>query len=205
MDKIVCFGKNYRDHQEELGDKPVDKPVIFLKPPSVLQQCMSWDEKLNLSLTPEETHYECELVIKLKKGGYQLSLQAASAAIGWYSVGLDMTLRKLQRQLKDAGHPWTTAKVFKDAAVVGPWIENKNESYKSNRISFTLNNVEKQSENIDKMLFSPPELIVYASQFFPLCEGDVLFTGTPAGVGQVNANSTGILKLENYQYFVHWT
>src|SRR3990167_8948738 len=121
MDKIICFGKNYLDHQVELGDKKVDKPIIFLKPPSILRQCSAWEQESHLSLTPKETHYECELVLKLKQGGYQLSLGEAAQIIGWYTVGLDMTLRKLQLQLKNAGHPWTTAKVFKDSGVIGPW------------------------------------------------------------------------------------
>lgn len=203
MDKIVCFGKNYADHMTELGDRPVDKPVIFLKPPSILKQCSAWNETLALSLTSEETHYECELVLKLKHGGYRLTPEAAKAALGWYTVGLDMTLRQIQTILKKAGHPWTAGKVFPDAAVIGPWLEI-HDNFLNEDFSFSLNQKLKQKSSGAKMLFNPIELIVYASQFFPLCEGDILFTGTPSGVGMVQAKDVGLLEINHHKYGVVW-
>lgn len=204
MDKIICFGKNYPDHLTELGDKPVSKPVIFLKPPSVLRQCESWNQELTLRLTAEETHYETEFVIKLCQGGYQLSPQQAKTSIGWYTAGLDMTLRHVQRSLKDEGHPWTIAKVFPDAAIIGPWIETKKNAFEACQFSFMLDDEKKQHTDISAMILSPVDLVVYASQFFQLCAGDILFTGTPAGVGKVSRGSCGTVKIQDHAYFVKW-
>ena len=204
MDKIVCFGKNYRDHMNELGDAPVDKPVIFLKPPSVLKQCREWGETLPVVLTENETHYECELVLRMSRDAYQISTEEAADAIDAYTIGLDMTLRQTQAILKKNGHPWTIAKVFPDAAIIGHWIECKDFSFLELPFQFTLDGVIKQSSYGKDMLFKPAELISYASQFFPLCKGDILFTGTPAGVGPVQNGSMGIVKIGEAQYGVQW-
>ncbi|MFN8769547.1 MAG: fumarylacetoacetate hydrolase family protein [Neisseriaceae bacterium] len=204
MDKIVCFGKNYQDHILELGDKPVNEPVIFLKPYSVLKQCNNWGESINVILTEDETHYECELVIKLKNGGYNMSQIEAQQSIQAYTIGLDMTLRKKQVQLKFEGHPWAIAKVFPDSAIIGPWIETNDLNFLELPFSFYLDGVIKQSSYGNEMLFKPIELIQYASRFFPLCAGDILFTGTPSGVGAVSNNSEGKLILGDHIYQVNW-
>jgi acylpyruvate hydrolase len=204
MDKIVCFGKNYSDHMRELGDQPVEKPVIFLKPPSVLRQCEQWGGAIDATLTDQETHYETEIVLKLKSGGYRLSKEAAMAAIGSYSIGLDMTLREVQAGLKKAGHPWTTGKVFPDAAIIGPWIEVVNFDFLKETFSLTLDDVRCQESTGTQMLFNPVDLIVYASHFFPLCEGDILFTGTPKGVGKVHDQAHGRVQIGTHYYTVKW-
>ena len=208
FDKIICFGKNYLDHAKELGDAIPDKPVIFLKPSSVLKQATQWSETLSLVLpdSNSDVHYECEVVLKLKKGGFRMSVAEAKAAIGSVSLGLDMTLRTLQATLKKNGHPWTTAKVFIDSAVVGPWIAlNEFPDYMETEFSLSINNQIKQQALPKQMLFHPVDLIVYASQFFPLCDGDLIYTGTPAGVGPVQVNTKVILKWSNYQYSVAWS
>ncbi len=206
MDKVVCFGKNYQDHMHELGDKPVDKPVIFLKPPSVVKQCEKWGETIQACLIPnQETHYECELVIQLNQGGYCIAPHEASAMIEKYTIGLDMTLRQQQALLKQNGHPWTIAKVFPDSCIIGPWIEYDAKCFSDLPFSFSLNNELKQSSFGKNMLFKPEELVSYASQFFPLCKGDILFTGTPSGVGKVHENAIGTLKITEHQYNVQWS
>ncbi|MFM8313944.1 MAG: fumarylacetoacetate hydrolase family protein, partial [Deltaproteobacteria bacterium] len=123
MDKIVCVGKNYIEHAKELGDQVPEKPVLFLKPPSVLKQAHS-RESLDVFIPTDQgsVHHECEIVIRLKKGGFRLTEMEAEKCIGKVSVGLDMTLRDKQAALKKAGSPWTTAKVFPDSAIVGPWV-----------------------------------------------------------------------------------
>lgn len=205
MDKIVCFGKNYQDHMLELGDAPVSKPVIFLKPPSVLIQCNNWNDRLQVVHTGTETHYETELVVKLGKGGYRMTAEDAKNTIVAYTIGLEMTYRKEQAQLKKDGHPWTVGKVFPDAAIIGPWIECDNLDFLDIEFKFTLDGKLKQKSPGRMMLFSPTDLIVYASSFFPLCAGDVLFTGTPSGVGAISENSVGVLELgEEHQYSVEW-
>src|SRR3990167_10982801 len=145
-DKIICFGKNYQDHMHELGDKAVDKPVIFLKPSSVLRACEKWNDTVSLYFPEEEIHYECELVFKLKVGGFKLTAEKARDALGWYTVGLDMTKRQVQKKLKEDGHPWTIGKVFPDAAVIGPWIKCDNiESCLSQPFQFLLNDQLRQT------------------------------------------------------------
>ncbi|MBX9577849.1 MAG: fumarylacetoacetate hydrolase family protein [Chthoniobacterales bacterium] len=192
----------------ELGDAPVTKPVIFLKPPSVLTKCPHWRETIQVSLPDEETHYECELVLQLNRGGYKMTLEEAESAIGAYTIGLDMTLREVQGLLKKRGHPWTISKVFPSACIIGPWIEAAESDFLDTPFMFKLDGIEKQRSCGRKMLFQPKELIAYASQFFPLCEGDVIFTGTPAGVRPVHKNSVGVLALNStesdYHFMVEW-
>lgn len=202
---IICFGKNYQDHMQELGDKPVDNPVIFLKPESVLKVCPNWGEKISLALTEDETHFECELVFKLQSGGFQLSRDAAKNAICAVTIGLDMTKRVLQKQLKEAGHPWTIGKAFPDAAVIGPWVQvNDLNAVLEQPFSFSLNAVVRQESMGKTMLFSPVDLIMHASHYFPLSAGDILFTGTPSGVGAVKKGDGGELKMGEKNYYVAW-
>ena len=196
IDKVICFGKNYDDHMHELGDKPVEQPVIFLKPPSVLRQIEHWGETISLQLTDEETHYECELVVRIAQD---------KKTIDACTIGLDMTLRKRQAQIKKDGHPWTLAKVFPDAAVIGPWIKIEDLSnYLNEEFSFTLDNELKQKSSGKVMRFLPSELLSYASQHFPLCAGDILFTGTPAGVGSVYKNAKADVNFAGFTYSVRW-
>ena len=126
------------------------------------------------------------------------------AAIGAYSIGLDMTLREVQATLKKAGHPWTIGKVFPDAAVIGPWIETSNLEFLQETFSLTLDGVCRQESTGTQMLFNPVELVVYASHFFPLCAGDILFTGTPAGVGKVHDHAKGVVQIGARHYMVYF-
>lgn len=207
MDKIICFGKNYTEHMLELGDKPVTRPVIFLKPPSILKQVNSWSDNVELMYALDEpVHYECELVLRIDQGGFKLSAEEASQIIGAYTVGLDMTYRDKQRQLKDAGHPWEIAKVFPDSCVIGPWLNVKDvENYLLESFSFSLDNELKQQSTGNNMLMKPAELISYASSVFPLCAGDIIFTGTPVGVGPIKPGSSGNLRIADKQFQVNWT
>lgn len=207
-DKIVCVGKNYIEHAKELGDKIPENPVIFLKPPSILKQAKNWGETLLLSWpnTKSELHYECEVVVKLNKNGYMMTLEEAKSAIGFVSLGLDMTLRTLQAKLKKDGHPWTSSKVFVDSAVVGPWIDIQSfPDYMATEFSLLMNNQLKQKAIPNIMTFKPAELLAYISNFFPLCEGDIIFTGTPAGVGTVHPGDTAMLSWGKYHYFAQWS
>ncbi len=207
MDKIICFGKNYIDHMYELGDAPVDKPIIFLKPESTLVQCAEWNSKIKVELiTDYDTHYECEIVLKLRNGGYKMTREEALGSIGEYTIGLDMTLRDLQYKAKKAGHPWTTSKVFPSAAIIGPWINAGDLSFLEHEFSFSLDGVKKQQSTGSKMIYSPVDLIMQASQYFQLCAGDIIFAGTPAGVGMVKSGSVGEVKIidDNYRYNVEW-
>ena len=206
-DKIICIGKNYRAHAEEMAEALPQQPLVFLKPFSVLKQQSQWGETLWLEFPQAESdlHYEIEVVLKLKMGGYQLSADEARQALGWVSPGLDMTKRVLQTRLKKAGHPWTPAKVFKDAAIVGPWLSlHEFPDYLKQPFAFYLNGELRQQALPAEMLVSPEELISYLSYLFPLCVGDLIFTGTPAGVGAVTSGSQARLSWAGYEYFVGW-
>ncbi len=204
IDKIVCFGKNYIEHMTELGDEKVEKPVIFLKPGSVVTKCEKWGDLIDITFEDDHVHYECELILKLKKGGYRLSLMDAIECIGWYSVGLDLTLRDIQSKLKKNGHPWTIGKVFPHSAIIGPWVMvDDYEDLLQAQFTLYVNNELKQQGLALNMLMSIAELIQYASAHFPLCVGDILFTGTPKGVGEIPDDATLKLTLNNLSYTVH--
>ena len=206
MDKIVCVGKNYSEHAKELGDLVPEKPVIFIKPPSVLKQAFP-NELLEVSLPGArgQVHHECEIVLKIKKGGFNMSLHEAESAIGEVTLGLDMTLRDLQTKLKKSGSPWTVAKVFPDSAIIGPWIPIEQfKGYLETPFSFKVNGVTKQEGLVSEMTLSPKECVAYISSQFPLCEGDIIFTGTPKGVGPVVPGDKAMLTFGSIEYGVVW-
>ena len=206
MDKIVCVGKNYSEHAKELGDLVPEKPVIFIKPPSVLKRAVS-NQSLEVSLPKSrgQVHHECEIVLKIKKGGFNMTLQEAESAIGEVTLGLDMTLRDLQTKLKKSGSPWTVAKVFPDSAIIGPWVTVEEfREYLETPFSFEVNGVTKQRAVASEMTLSPRECVAYISTQFPLCEGDLIFTGTPKGVGPVVGGDKGVLTFGPIQYGVVW-
>lgn len=196
IDKIICVGKNYLDHAKELGDAIPEKPVLFLKPASILKQAQHWGETLNAELIPnEETHYECEIVLRMN----------SPTTFDAVSIGLDMTLRTRQALLKKNGHPWTTGKVFKDAATLGPWISiTQFQDFMETEFNFGLDGQTKQHGALKDAIMHPKEIIEYINGFFPICPGDIIFTGTPAGVGPVHKGSIGKLTWKDYSYQVQW-
>jgi 2-keto-4-pentenoate hydratase/2-oxohepta-3-ene-1,7-dioic acid hydratase in catechol pathway len=212
MDKIVCVGKNYLEHAKEMarisGDKIPEKPVLFIKPPSILRSPVRSGEKLDLQIPPEagELHHECEIVLRLNRDGYRMSLDAAADAIGEVSLGLDMTLRERQALLKQKGQPWETSKTFLDSAVVGPWIAVQDfGDYLDQEFLFTLEGEVKQRGKGKDMTFLPAQCVAYISEFFPLKAGDLIYTGTPGGVGPVSAGQTARLCWgDKLSYEVKW-
>ncbi|WP_161597664.1 fumarylacetoacetate hydrolase family protein [Fluviispira multicolorata] len=207
MDKIVCVGKNYLDHAKELGDIVPEKPVLFIKPRSVLRAAVDHEELfLSIPQNLGSLHYETEIVLRLDKGGYKLDIKDAEKAIGAVSIGLDMTLRDLQNSQKKAGHPWTTSKVFPDCVVVGSWLRvSEFPDYLNEKFSFSLDDKIKQEGYGKNMRLSPAECVAYISEFFPLAAGDLIFTGTPAGVGPVQAGQKGTLNFGSIRYSISWS
>ncbi|MCW8400817.1 fumarylacetoacetate hydrolase family protein [Legionella sp. PATHC038] len=207
IDKIVCVGKNYLEHAKELGDAMPEKPVLFLKPPSVLRQASGWGEHLYLDFPNEDNAVqpECEIVLRVACDGYKMTDDEARNAISDITIGLDMTLRARQSELKKQGHPWTTAKVFKDAAVLGPWISyHQFRDYLNTEFQLLINGTLKQRAKGADMMMRPEDLLVYISQFFPLKSGDIIYTGTPAGVTSISKGTTAELHWDNYSYNVTW-
>jgi 2-keto-4-pentenoate hydratase/2-oxohepta-3-ene-1,7-dioic acid hydratase in catechol pathway len=190
--KLICIGRNYAKHIEELDNERPEHPVVFLKPDSAILL------KQHPFVIPEfskDVHYEVEVLVKIKKLGKYIDPKFASTYYDEIGLGIDFTARDLQSQLKAKGLPWEKAKAFDGAAVVGNWI-SKSEVPSVDAIGFTLekNGAIVQDGNTAQMLWKIDELISYVSQFFTLKIGDIIFTGTPAGVGPVAVND----KLKGY-------
>ncbi len=198
--KIVCVGRNYTEHAKELGNEVPEKPVIFLKPTSAV--IFSGDKIIHPSFSTD-MHHETELVLLIGSTVKDADERECEKAIIAYGVGLDMTLRDVQNELKKKGHPWTIAKGFDTSAVLSEFVSKKDCRLTLNEeIILRVNNSERQHEKLNKMIFNPVQIVEYISSLMTLEEGDLIFTGTPAGVGKVvkgdklYAEITGIAKLE---------
>lgn len=181
--KIICIGRNFTDHIEELDNQKPKNPVIFMKPDTSLIQ------KNQPFFTPafsDDIHHEIELVIKINRIGKYIDQKFAHKYYEDITVGLDFTARDLQNDLKVKGLPWEKSKSFDGSALTGKWL-NKND-FNLNNLNFHLNinNTLIQQGNTSLMLWKIDEIISYVSQFFTLKIGDLIFTGTPAGVSRVN-------------------
>lgn len=180
--KIICIGRNYAEHAKELGNEIPDEPVIFMKPKSALLQAHTpfyYPEFTN------ELHYECELVLRVCKNGKYIQERHASNYYNGITVGIDFTARDLQDEAKKKGLPWEKSKAFDNSAAVGKFIDITPEINKKN-INFTLlkNKELVQKGNSGQMIFSFDAIIANISNYFSLNIGDLIFTGTPAGVGE---------------------
>ncbi len=198
--KIVCVGRNYAEHAKELGNELPDKPVVFIKPASAV---IYSGGKIIYPSFSDEMHHEVELVLLIGKEIKNGDAANSEEVIAGYGVGLDMTLRDIQYELKKKGHPWTIAKCFDTSAVLSDFISTEN--YKltlDEEIVLTVNGAVKQKEKLNKMIFNHVQLVEYVSSLMTLEPGDLIFTGTPAGVSKVekgdklNAQITGVAQLE---------
>ena len=180
--KIICVGRNYADHAKELGNSIPDEPVIFMKPKSALLQNHTpfyYPEFTN------ELHYECEIVLRVSKNGKYIQEKHASNYYDAVTVGIDFTARDLQDELKKKGLPWEKAKAFDNSAVVGKFIPlTPDFNRKSINFSLLKNGEKVQEANSSQMIFSIDKIIENISNYFSLNIGDLIFTGTPAGVGE---------------------
>ncbi len=180
--KIFCVGRNYVAHAKELGNDVPEEPVIFMKPKSALLQPHTpfyYPEFTN------ELHYECELVLRISKNGKYIQEKFANKYYNGISAGIDFTARDIQNDLKSKGLPWEKAKAWDNSAVVGKWLDMKPE-FNRKDINFCLykNKELVQQGNSSQMLFSFDQIIAHISNYFSLNIGDLVFTGTPAGVGE---------------------
>lgn len=180
--KIICVGRNYPDHAKELGNDIPDEPVIFMKPKSALLQSHTpfyYPEFTN------ELNYECELVLRVCKNGKYIQERHASNYYNGITVGIDFTARDIQNELKAKGLPWEKAKAFDNSAAVGKFIDLTPAFNKKNvNFSFYKNKELMQQGNSNQMLFSFDFIIANISNYFSLNIGDLIFTGTPVGVGE---------------------
>jgi len=181
--KIFCVGRNYSDHAKELKNEIPDEPVIFMKPKSALLQPHTpfyYPEFTN------ELHYECELVLRISKNGKYIQEKFANKYYDAVTTGIDFTARDIQNELKQKGLPWEKAKAWDNSAVIGKWVPFANVKDR-NKIAFSLfKNKEKVQEgNSEEMIFDFDYIVSYISNFFSINIGDLIFTGTPAGVGEI--------------------
>ncbi|WP_066629543.1 fumarylacetoacetate hydrolase family protein [Labilibacter marinus] len=194
--KIICIGRNYADHAKELGNQVPSEPVIFLKPDTAL---LRNNDPFFVPDFAEEFHYETELVVKINRLGKNISKQFAPRYYEEVGMGMDFTARDLQSKLKAKGLPWERAKAFDHSAGISKSFISKQSFKDIQNLNFKLlvNGEERQIGYTGDMLFKVDEIIAYVSKFFTLKIGDLIYTGTPAGVGRVNIGERFEVFLEN--------
>ncbi|GIZ10027.1 fumarylacetoacetate hydrolase family protein [Flavobacterium sp. UMI-01] len=197
--KIICIGRNYAKHIEELKNERPDAPVIFLKPDSAV---LLKQHPFVIPEFSEEIHHEVELIVKINKVGKYIDAKFAHKYYDEISVGIDFTARDLQAKLKEKGLPWEIAKGFDGSAVIGEFL-NKNQFSSLENLTFELTNNQNtvQKGNTSAMLWKIDEIISYVSQFFTLKIGDIIFTGTPEGVAVVQPDDVLEGFLEGQKLF----
>ena len=197
--KIICIGRNYTDHIEELENERPEDPVVFLKPDTSL---VLKNQPFFIPPFSDDVHYEVEILVRINRIGKHIQQKFAHKYYDEIGLGIDFTARDLQAKLKAKGLPWEKAKAFDGAAVVGDWV-NKSELPHIDELQFemTKNGTVVQQSSSTLMLWKVDELIAYVSQFFTLKIGDIIFTGTPAGVGPVAENDVLEGSLEGRQLF----
>ena len=184
--KLICIGRNYTEHIEELQNERPTEPVVFIKPDTAI---LLKKQPFFIPDFSEDVHHEVEVLVKINRVGKHIDKKFAYKYYNEIGLGIDFTARDLQQKLKEKGLPWEKAKSFDGAAVIGEWMD-KSEISDINNLNFSLqkNETTVQTGNTSHMLYKIDEIIEYVSKYFTLKIGDVIFTGTPAGVGKVVAN-----------------
>ena len=196
--KIICIGRNYAKHIEELANEKPENPVVFLKPDSAILP-----RKNPFFIPPfsNDVHYEVEVLVKINKVGKHIQPKFAHKYYDEFGLGIDFTARDIQQQCKEKGLPWEKAKAFDGSAVVGEFYPKSEFDLENLKFQLDKNGEIVQDGNSNAMLWKTDELISYVSQFFTLKKGDIIFTGTPAGVGKVVANDVLTGTIEGKQAF----
>ena len=203
--KVVCVGRNYVAHAHELGNEVPSSPLLFMKPTSSIVSISS-TAAANKLVRPDtsrygETHYEAELCIQLSADLPAATVEQAKQAVGGVTLGLDLTLRDLQSKLKDKGQPWERAKCFDGSCVLADWVDAQAfGDFTQVRYQLYINDELKQDGDSALMLFSVYELLADISHAFSLQAGDVIMTGTPSGVGVLQAGDVLKLVLGNNEW-----
>jgi len=197
--KIICIGRNYAEHAKELNNQVTEKPIVFLKPQTAL---LKDNKPFYLPEWSTNMHYETELVLKVCKQGKYIEENFAGKYFEEVTVGIDFTERDLQSQQKAKGFPWEISKAFDNSAVLGD-MKKISDLGKAKGFHFhlLLNGKKVQDGNTDDVIFSFEHIIAYASQFFTLQVGDLIYTGTPAGVGAVKIGDRLVGFLEGEKVF----
>lgn len=180
--KIICIGRNYVDHAKELNNPVPSRPVVFMKPPSAL---LIGNRPFYYPEFTKDLHHELEVVLKIGKNGRHVQQEFAADYFKEIALGIDFTARDLQSELKKKGHPWEIAKGFDHSAVISEFVSVDQVNRSAIEFQLKKNGEIVQKGNTKDMIFSFEDIIVYVSQYFKLQMGDLIYTGTPAGVGPV--------------------
>ena len=193
--KIICIGRNYAEHAKEMNAPVPTEPVFFLKPDTAI---IKDNQPFYYPDFSKEIHHEVELVLKINKPGKNIDIQFANKYYDEIGIGIDFTARDIQAKCKEKGLPWEKAKAFDGSAPIGKFIDKKRIT-DINKISFDLkiNGTSAQVGNTKDLLFSFDAVISYVSKFFTLKTGDLIYTGTPEGVGPVKIGDKLEASIEN--------
>jgi len=191
--KIFCIGRNYSDHAKEMNSSVPERPMVFMKPPTAL---LINDSPLYYPAFTKNLHYEIEVVLRICKNGRHVDKKFVSNYYEELGLGIDFTARDLQAACKEKGHPWEIAKGFDGSACVSKFIPR--DKYDASKLSFSLskNGEIVQTGNTKDLIFDYDTLIIYISKFFRLQIGDLIYTGTPAGVGPVEIGDVLVGHIE---------
>ena len=197
--KLICIGRNYSNHIAELQNEKPTEPVVFLKPDTTI---ILKKQPFFIPDFSKNVQHEVEVLVKINRVGKYIAPEFAHKYYDQIGLGIDFTARDLQQTLKQKGLPWEKAKAFDGSAVIGKWV-SKRQFENLNNMSFSLkkNDTIVQSGNTKDMLWNIDGIISYVSQFFTLKIGDIIFTGTPSGVGPVQANDSLSGYIENEEFF----
>jgi acylpyruvate hydrolase len=194
--KIFCVGRNYSEHAKELGNAVPENPVIFSKPDTAL---LKNGEPFYHPDFSNDVHHEAELVIKISKMGKKIQDKFAKNYFNEIGFGIDFTARDMQTKLKEKGLPWELAKGFDGSAPLGDFIATDKLDLQNINFSLTKNGEVMQKGNSSQMIFSFEQIVSFVSQYFTLKVGDLIYTGTPAGVSKVNIGDTLVGFIEDNQ------
>ena len=198
VQRIFCIGRNYAEHIKELGNTPDQAFVLFMKPPSCL---VPPGKTLTLPRGRGGVHHEAELVVALTGGGADIPEAQALSHISHITLGLDLTLRDLQSELKKKGWPWELAKAFDQAAPLGDWAPYRQQDLQALEFTFHVNGALRQHARTSDMLFSVARQIHILSRTWALQDGDIIYTGTPSGVGPLVPGDRLLLESEGIGRF----
>ncbi|MGA9406178.1 MAG: fumarylacetoacetate hydrolase family protein [Bacteroidota bacterium] len=183
--KILCLGQNYANHAKEMGSTAPSSPIIFLKPSTAI---IENGHAIVLPKISDDVHHEVELTVLLGRQGKNIPQSKALDYVEGYGIGLDMTMRDRQKEARAAGNPWSIAKGFDTSAPLSPFISKSLVSNPDNlEIKLSVNGKERQHSNTSNMIYKIDYIIAFLSSIFTLEEGDIIYTGTPEGVGKVVA------------------
>ena len=198
--RIYCIGRNYADHAIEMGHDPEKEPPFFFQKNAENIDCSG---EFPYPTETKEVHFEVEMIVALKSGGTNIETADAMQLVFGYGVGLDMTRRDLQGEMKKMGRPWEIGKAFERSAPMGPLVPiSETGQLDSGSISLSVDGNVRQCGNLNQMIWKVPEQISYLSRFYDIAAGDLIMSGTPAGVGPIHQGEVMECRVDGLEPFV---